>query len=360
MATHHVSIEPQWSIRTPEGEGLPPRLIALLADVHEHGSLLAACKRLGLSYRHAWQMVRQGESFFGAPLLEMTRGQGSTLTPLADKLVWAHRRIAARLSPLLESLASELETEIERTLRARVASLRIHASHGFAIAALHETLTGAGQPVELKYCSSAEAVAALHEGGCELAGFHVPMGELEQDMLAHHERWLRPATQWLIPIATRHQGLMVAPGNPHKIYGLADLARPGVRFINRQVGSGTRFLVDRLLARAGVSPGSIAGYEQGEFTHAAVAAFVASGMADAAIGVETPARRFRLEFLPLQTERYFLLCDEATLATPGVAEVVRLATSAAFRSRVDEIAGYHAADLTAPVRLADMYPTLRR
>ena len=98
---YQVSITPQWSIRSPAGEVLPARVIALLVDVQEHGSLLAACRESKVSYRHAWELIRQGEALFGAPLLLMERGKGSSLTPLADKIVWADRRIAARLSPTL-------------------------------------------------------------------------------------------------------------------------------------------------------------------------------------------------------------------------------------------------------------------
>ena len=84
----------------------------------------------------------------------------------------------------------------------------------------------------------------------------------------------------------RTQGLIVAPGNPRKIAGLKDLCRPSVRFVNRQRGSGTRILLDSLLQSQAIDPAKISGYGSGEFTHAAVAAYVGSGMADAAFGVE--------------------------------------------------------------------------
>jgi molybdate-binding protein len=82
----------------------------------------------------------------------------------------------------------------------------------------------------------------------------------------------------------------VAKGNPKGITGLAGLAQPGVRFVNRQLGSGTRVVPDLLLAGEGIASAAIAGDESAEFTHAAVAALVASGMADAGFGVETAAR----------------------------------------------------------------------
>ena len=101
-----ISIKPVWTLHDPDRPPLPPRLLDLLVQVQATGSLLAACQPLGLSYRHAWDLVRQGEAHFDTQLLHMERGKGSTLTPLGEKLVWADHRIHARLKPVLESLAS--------------------------------------------------------------------------------------------------------------------------------------------------------------------------------------------------------------------------------------------------------------
>jgi len=117
-----------------------------------------------------------------------------------------------------------------------------------------------------------------------------------------------------------------------------------VRFINRQPGSGTRVLLDLLLAEAGIAPTQLRGHEQCEFTHAAVAAFVASGMADAGLGVEVPARSFRLEFLPLEQERYFLLADERTLQTEALQPLLTLLASPGFQADVARLPGYEARD----------------
>ncbi len=353
-----VTIKPQWTIRQSSGDALAPRVVTLLVAVHEHGSLSAACQSLGVSYRHAWELMRQGEALFGQALMVMSRGKGSVLTPLGERLVWADRRVAARLSPVLDSLASELGAEIEKVLSPGPALLRIHASHGFAIQALHEMLSAAKVSTELRYCSSLEALASLHNGGCDLAGFHVPLGEFQATTLAHYGPWLRPGAQKLIDVATRHQGLMVAAGNPKKIYGLADLARPGVRFINRQAGSGTRFLLDLMLKQQAIAPSAIHGYEQCELTHAAVAAFVASGMADAGYGVETPARQFKLDFLPSQTERYFLLCDDRSLATPAVQRMLAVLGSDSFKAAVNALAGYQAAAAGRVLELAEAFDGL--
>jgi molybdate transport repressor ModE-like protein len=356
---HEVQIKPQWTIRHPDGAVLAPRVIELLVKVLEHGSLSSACSAAGVSYRHAWELIRQGEAMFGQPLVVMQRGKGSSLTPLGERLVWADRRITARLSPLLDSLASELGAEIEKLIPSAPSLLRIHARHGFAIEALHGFLAAAQVPCDLRYCGSEEALASLHHGSCDVAGFHVPLGEFEAQAVAHYAPWINPQTQKVIDVATRRQGLMVAPGNPKKIYSLADLARPGIRFINRQAGSGTRYLFDLQLRKEGISAEAIKGYEQCEFTHAAVAAFVASGMADAGYGVETPARQFKLDFLSNQVERYFLLCDERSLAAPIVQRMLAILRSEAYQDAVNRLPGYQGVNCGRLLSPAEAFESLR-
>lgn len=356
---HKVTIQPRWSITRSDGQTLAQRLVDVLVDVHEHGSLSRACQLSGTSYRHAWQLIREGEALFGVPLLTMARGKGSSLTELGAKLVWADRRINARLSPLFVSLASELEAEIEKVCAPLHALLHIHANHGFAVETLRTFLAQAGVPHELKYCGSVEAVAALHAQGCDVAGFAVPLGEFEPAVVAHYSRWLSVRSQKIIHVTTRQQGVMVASGNPFKIYELKDLARPGVRFINRQPGSGTRLLLDLMMQKQGLAQSAIHGYEQCEFTHAAIAAYVASGMADAGFGVETPARRFKLDFIPSQTERYFLLCDERVLDTEPVQQMLGVLRSDAFKAAVNQLPGYRADGAGTVLSLGEAFGTLQ-
>ena len=355
---HKVSIKPQWTISDASGQNLAPRLLELLAEVQGHGSLSGSCKKTGASYRHAWSLIRQGEAQLGMPLLNMERGKGSTLTPLAEKLVWAGHRIQARLTPMLETLASELESEIGRILSTSNDVLRVHASHGFAVEKMIENLKSSGLQVERRYVGSTEAAALHHEGACEIAGFHIPQGEFEETAFKHYARWLKPKESRIIHVATRRQGFMVASGNPHKIYEVQDLTRKGLRFVNRQPSSGTRFLLECFLKKAHVEPSTIAGYEQAEFTHAAVAAYVASGMADVGFGVETPARRFKLEFLPLATERYFLLCNQSDLEKPHLRAVLDILNSDAFQFAVNQLPGYTAAHCGQVSTIADAFPNV--
>src|SRR5262249_6716508 len=144
----------------------------------------------------------------------------------------------------------------------------------------------------------------------------------------------------LIRLVTRTQGLIVAKGNPRGITSLADLQRSKVRFVNRQPGSGTRILLDALLARKSLDRRRITGYDTGEFTHAAVAAFVAAGMADVGFGIEPAARHFKLDFIPMLKERYMLACRLETLHHAGIQELIQLVQGREYRQMLDPVAGY--------------------
>jgi len=336
-----VSIHPEWVVAPAGGEPHPlPELLPLLKAIQDSGSIADAARMTAMSYRRAWGMLRRFETAFGLPLVIKTRGQGTRLSALAERLLWADRRVAARLSPTLESLSSELEGELEALLAPARTSLRIHASHGFAVAALVEALGRQNVPVELKYRTSTEAVAALARGECDLAGFHVAEGAFQRSSVEPYLAWLDARRHVLIHLAHRTQGLFVASGNPKGVRAIEDLARADLRFVNRQFGSGTRVLIDLLLARAGIDPSRIAGYENTEFTHAAVAAYIASGMADVGFGLETAARRFGLDFIALLRERYFFASEAAAIGKPLLRHVVALLKSAALRSVIDALPGY--------------------
>ena len=353
-----VAIRPQWDLRHPDGRQLMPRLIELLVAVDECRQLAAACARVDLSYRYAWGLLKEAERDFGAPLLETVRGRGTKLSPLGEKLVWADRRVAARLSPFLDSLASELEVEVERALSEARPILRVQATHGFAVETMRRFLVEEGVPLDLKYRSSGEVLSALHAGGCDLAGLHVSQGELQEKVIARYASALDPSRQHVIDLATRRQGLIVAPDNPKRILHVRDLSRPGVRFVNREPESGTRLILDLLLQAEGIKGEGILGYDEIEFTHAAVAAYVASGMADVGLGLETPARRFSLGFVPVVTERYFFLCDEDTLDSPRVQHVLGLMKSDAFKASVGSLPGYDASRSGMVQPVGEAFPSL--
>ena len=340
-----VHIRPHWEISFNNDAPLDTAtLLGLLLAIQDQGSIAAAAKAAGLSYRYAWGVLRQAEELFGEPLLETGRGRGTRLTLLAQKLVWADRRIAARLSPTLDSLASELETELGKVrLRATgLRTIRMDASHGFAVAALTGYLDKLELPVELRYRTSLDAVAALARHECDLAGFHVPEGEFEVETARRYLRWLDPSKHCLVHICGRQQGLLVAPGNPLGVERLADLVQPRLRFVNRQTGSGTRMLLEMMLERAGIDREAINGWNSAEFTHSAVAAYIASGMADAGIGMRTAAEQFKLGFIPLLRERYFFALHMDALEDSLMAQLLAVLRQPGYHRLVNALPGYDA------------------
>ncbi len=331
-----LEIRPEWSLKKRKGAVVSlPLLLQLLTAIRDQGSISSAATQAHLSYRHAWGMLRDFEREFAAPLLQKSRGKGTSLTPLAEKLIWADKRITARLSPILDSFASELEAILTGVSDA----LRITASYGFAVDALTKQLAAQHIPVEINYRSSLEAVAALSHNECDLAGFHVPVGEFKS-AARPYLKWLSPQQYALIHLASRSQGMFIAKGNPKKIQGLQDLQRQDLRFINRETGSGTKILLELLLAKEKISTRHIADYDNVEYTHAAVAAYVASGMADVGFGVETAARRFDLDFIPIAREQYFLACKADALEQKSLQSTLDIMRSTAFRGTVNVLAGY--------------------
>jgi molybdate transport repressor ModE-like protein len=336
-----ITIKPAWVLASDSGEHFEPQLFALLRAIHDAGKLTVAARSVGLSYRHTWHLLGKWNASFGSALVTMERGKGAKLTPLGLKLLWAEQRTEAGLFPQLENIASELTIEIRRARERAAPVLRVHASHGYAVEKLPALMRAHGHAdIDLKYVGSVEALASLARGTCELAGFHVPLGDLGPTLWRQYAPWVRPRQQQIIRMIVRTQGLIVPRGNPLKIRTLRDVARPGVKFVNRQVGSGTRVLLDGLLAKSRIDPARIDGYDSGEFTHAAVAAFVASGMADAGLGIEPAARQFKLDFLPLVKERYMLACWKSMLDHPAIAELALLLRGPEFAQIMAPVAGY--------------------
>lgn len=333
-----IRITPAWYFSDEAGNQLDPTLFLLLEAVHRQGKLTRAAESVGISYRHAWNLLRKWGEFFGIPLVELARGRGARLSPLGEKLLWAEQRVIARLGPQLESLGSELNLSIQQALDGVKPVLRLYASHGFAVELLPQHLRELR--LDLQYCSPREALAALNRGACDLAGFHLPRGEVGERVSRDYRDLLKPRRHRLIGFIARQQGLMVAPGNPKGLHSIEGVSGEGVRFINRQTASGTRTLLDGLLAEAGIPAARIRGYETEEYTHSAVAAYVAAGMADVGFGVEAAARRFGLDFVPLATEDYLLVCHQRSLKDSRLESFLQALASQDFQAAVKALPGY--------------------
>jgi len=319
------------------------RLFELLRAVDDHGSLRQACDAAGLSYRTAWGMLREWTDRLGQPAVALQRGRGAVLTELGRKLLWARQYANDRLSSELDSLAGKLNEALERTsLEPGSERLTVYASHSMAQEILRDMVAARnGLQLDFHNHGSLDSLRALREGACHMAGFHLVEGPLRERLARQCQPWLDDASQSLIRVASRTQGLMMRPGMACQVRGLSDLVNDGVGFVNRQEGSGTRMLLDLLLKDAALDPTRIRGYDHEEFTHSAVAALLSSRAADAGLGVEAAAIRFGLDFLPLATETYYFAVHERTLAEiPAAQHLVSVLASSNFRRRVAELSGY--------------------
>jgi putative molybdopterin biosynthesis protein len=316
------------------GAGAPDTVLpALLRTIERSGSLAAAAREAGLSYRHVWNVFAKWQRALGKPLAHLERGRGARLTPLGVKLLELDTEARERIAPQLGELAQRLRAEIARPDERR---LRIDASHDLAVARLPQLAEARHLALELQFRGSLDCLRALGRDACDLAGFHVA----EQTPSPEIERRLDARAHRLIGVAVREQGLMVAKGNPKRIGGLRDLARGDLRLVNRQRGSGTRLVFDRLLERAGVVRSDGPGYPLEEFTHLAVASGVAGGIADVGFGIRAAAAELGLGFIPLVSERYFFACRADRLASRGVEAAVAIIGGKAFRELLASLPGY--------------------
>ena len=190
------------------------------------------------------------------------------------------------------------------------------------------------------HVGSLGGLTSLAAGQSHLAGSHLldeATGVYNRKAIAEKLAGI-PCT--LVHLAQREQGFMVKPGNPLGIRGVEDLAREGLRFVNRQRGSGTRVLLDYRLKLAGIAPAQIAGYRDKEFTHMAVAAAVLSGRADTGLGIRASARALGLDFIPLGPEEYDLVIPSKYMQDERILALMDVISSAEFRRAVDAMGGY--------------------
>ena len=330
------------------GSGRPPirnPLMELLQALREQGSISAAARALGFSYRHVWGQLKHWEGQLGQTLVVWDRGQPACLSEFGDKLLWAERQAQARLAPQIEALHADLERAFALAFDDRTHVLNLHASHDDALALLRvHAAASARLHLDIRFTGSVDAIRALNQGRCTMAGFHTmerpPPGSLAQRT---YQPLLKPGLHKIIGFARRTQGLIVAAGNPLGLGSLTDVAAKRARYVNRAIGTGTRVLLDELLGQAGLAADAIDGYARDEPSHAAVAQAVASGQADAGLGLESAACAAGLGFVPLVHERYHLACLKSALEQPATQALLKLLLSAAWQHRLGTLAGYQSA-----------------
>ncbi len=334
----HINILPRWDYEDGQGQRLHPMVLSLLEHINRRGRLTTAAKDCGLSYRHAWNLLNESTTFFNSPLVLMEKGRGAQLTALGQKLLWSNQRIEARLHPEMESLATELNVELQSSMANHTPVVRIYASHGYAVALM--TQFTSDYQVEIHYHAPQHALIALNEGRCRIAGFHQPIGMDIPSQKARYQKLLDPQRFGIIRFVRRQQGLMFPADNPHNIHRIEDLSNGDFRFINRQSNSGTRELLEQLLSDKEIDTSTISGYQNQEYTHSAIAAHIASDMADLGFGVEAAARRFGLGFAPIIEEYYLWAYPLEAEKDDDIQAFIATLSNPEFQSKVNQLPGY--------------------
>jgi putative molybdopterin biosynthesis protein len=221
-------------------------------------------------------------------------------------------------------------------------ALRFAGSHDLVVEMLVQRLQAADPSlaIDVSYNGSLGGLMALARGEANVAGTHLWDEETDCYNEPFVRRILPGRRVELMTLVHRRQGLIVAPGNPLQLNGLDDLGRSGVRFINRQPGSGTRVWLDAQLKAAGIDPAQISGFEQEATTHMQVARAIAGGEADVGLGIHAAAAAFDLAFVPLMEERYDLVFTAETWQLAGAKALRDIVSSVSFNEAVSALGGY--------------------
>ena len=277
---------------------------------------------------------RVGDRIVAAPL-ERAAGVIMSLVR-ADGLVTIPR--------FSEGVAAGSEVEVEMLGEAEAIEHTAVAigSHDPALDLLASELSRRSPPMRLASTNAGSygGLVALRRDEAHLAGCHLLDPTTGVYNEADVRRVLPGRGVTLVHFAQREQGLIVPRGNPKALRALRDLTQPGVRFVNRQRGAGTRMLLDHLLTNASIEPSAVEGYDREQYTHLAVAADVDSGMADVGLGIRAAARALGTDFIPVGMERYDLVVPNEHLEHPPVAALLDILRDPTFADAVHAMGGY--------------------
>lgn len=190
------------------------------------------------------------------------------------------------------------------------------------------------------HVGSMGGIMAIRRGEAHAGGCHLLDTETGVYNLSFLKKYFPNGGIRLVRCVGRQQGLMLAKGNPLDIKEFTDIAKNGVRYVNRQKGSGTRVLMDYLCEQYAVNVSDIYGYEREELTHTSVAAQIANGSADAGMGIYSAAQLYDLDFLPICIEEYDLIIPDHAWETPVVQQLIATLKSPAFREKMLAMGGY--------------------
>lgn len=229
--------------------------------------------------------------------------------------------------------------------------LRLAGSHDLLVEQLitHASIVGNAIQIHPTYIGSLEGLMMLYRGQCDIAAIHLlDPASHEYNVPFINQLFVHEKIS-LIRFASREQGLILPKGNPKKISKLSDLAKPDVKFVNRQKGSGTRFLFDSLLAKEKISPINISGYEIVEWNHLSAASYISRGAADVTFGIQAAANHLNLDFLPIAREQFDFVFKWTEENQETLTRLLNLLQSDSLRNGLVDYPGYDLEQLGATI-----------
>jgi putative molybdopterin biosynthesis protein len=321
-------------------EILRPALEKFLANAAPASPVVRAlvpkkiASHLGLEEFLRVTLGRVGQKLVAVPL---ARGAGVITTMVhADGLL--------RIPSLTEGLnaGEDAEVELLRPLEDVENTILCTGSHDIAVGVLEDQLKLSYPELKIAATNvgSLGGLLALERGETHIGGTHLLDPASGAYNIPDIKKTIPKVPLVLIHLAQREQGILVARGNPKSITSLKDLARPGIRFVNRQAGSGTRVLLDHELTKLRITPAALTGYDREEFTHMAVGVSVASGLIDAGLGVRAAATALDLDFIPVATEEYDLVMARWFYDSERGQKLMNIIRSDGLKRAVAKLGGY--------------------
>jgi putative molybdopterin biosynthesis protein len=221
-------------------------------------------------------------------------------------------------------------------------SLHIAGSHDFLIEHLIKYVTNQSDFLSIQptYIGSLEGLMMLYRGNSDVAALHLLDPSSGEYNLPFIKLFFVHEPITVMRLASREQGLIVAKGNPQEIKDFHDLTRKDITFVNRQKGSGTRFLLDSILATEKIKPALIKGYQNEEWNHLSTASHISRGIADVALGIRSAATQLDLDFIPVKNEQFDLVLrwtPKNEVALQHLLDIIQLTT---FKESISALEGY--------------------
>lgn len=315
--------------RKPSSEALTPDEVA---------------SRLKIKKNTVYELIKRGE-LSGFRVGNMVRVEAAELEDYIERKKIRSSTKGATRSNSRQEMRENWDFKVSSRQENYI--LRLTGSHDFLVERITQYMNEVSPALLLQssYLGSLEGLMMLHRGACDLAAIHLMDPLTKEYNIPFIKRFFIRESLTIMRLATRNQGFIVAKGNPKGIKQWKDLTRRDIRFVNRQRGSGTRFLLDAHLTEQGIFPAQIAGYEQEEWSHLATAAHVASGRADVALGIESAARQLGLSFVPLTTEVFDLVFRWTPENKAYLERFSQLIRSPECKSCLEELEGYDGSQL---------------